>query len=414
MDDEKIGMDDFGLFIGSNQSYEKFKKQHNIVDEESKKSEQSDETEEPSVQASTKTVLSKQTLTKIDDDTMTMLRRTRCAHDYTDVYMQASLEFYDQYYNEHNVTPELKAARQIRRVYTSYTDYLNAMKIRNAYIDTLLEKYGEDNFMNRLSMGLIREWIPPVPTLSKRSPDYEMFITGMLPVTTETLPEGTLSKVLESLQEDVADDDVEQTSSVESFIGRINAVGAALDEDFNVGYRKHTVDSLEELNRVFKSWYKTDDSDSKHEMFKNAPENIKKRYEEELGFSEPGLLARIANGEEIEEPEPNMNEMVSDDRTGRSMTRKEYMSRQTIRLLAATEGWSESRLLAYSNVGSSLERMSRKKKARKKRRRNDDNELGGDISAMYGNMMNAPEGIDPMYCDDENLVDVISSLMRGD
>jgi hypothetical protein len=149
-------------------------------------------------------------------------------------------------------------------------------------------------------------------------------------------------------------------------------------------------------------------------MFKNAPENIKKRYEDELGFSEPGLLARIAKGEEIEEPEPNMNEMVSDDKTGRSMTRKEYMSRQTIRLLASTDGWSESRLLAYSNVGSSLERMSRKKKARKKRRRNDENELGGDISAMYGNMMNAPEGIDPMYCDDENLVDIISSLMKGD
>lgn len=416
MDDERELEDLGGVFIGSNQSYEKFKKQHNLTDEEDENSgETNSQEKESSDKPSTKTVLSKNTLTKIDDETMTILRRTRCAHKYTEVFMQSSLEFYDQYYNDNEASPELKAARQIRRIYTSYTDYLNAMKIRNAYIDTLIEKYGEDVFMQKLSMGLIRDWIPPIPTMSKRSPDYEMFVTGMIPVKTKTLPEGTTRKVLEAMQEDVEGVEIERSSDVETSIGRINAIERMLDEEYSGGYRKTTkIESLEELNRVFKSWYKTDNADKKHEMFKNAPENIKRRYEENLGFSEPGLLSRLASGEEIKEAEPSMNEMVQDEVTGRSMTRREYLSRQTIRMLARTNGWSESRLLAYSNVGSSLERMSRKKKANKKRRRNDSNETGGDIQMMYGNMMNAPEGIDPMYCDDENLVDALTSLMRGD
>lgn len=417
MDEDKREDDSMGfamedLFIGSSSGYQKFKKQHNVeeVDEPTPE-------EEPEKQKITpKIVISKATLKELDEEHMTILRRTRCAHDYGEVYMQSSLEFYDQYYNDTEASPELKAARQIRRIYTSYTDYLNAIETRNAYLDTLIEKYGEDKFMNKLAMGLVREWIPPIPTLSKRSPDYEMYLSGVIPIETEVLPEGTTKEVLEAMQEEVKDVELVQTSSVETSIGMIRMIDEIIDEEYNGGYNKYqkgnSITNLDDLNRVFRSWYKPDVSDTNRVMFKNAPENIKKRYEESLGYAEPGLLTRIMNGEEDGEVIPNPNEMVHDPVTGRSMTRKEYDTRCTIRMLARS-GWSESRLLAYFNVGSTLGKQKRKRKASKKRRR-DTNETGGDIASIYGAPVLDNSGMDPLYVDSQELQDAIANLMRGD
>ena len=105
----------------------------------------------------------------------------------------------------------------------------------------------------------------------------------------------------------------------------------------------------------------------------------------------------------MEEPEQNLNEMVHDKGTGRSMTRKELNEREFIRTMAKN-GWSESRLMNYMNVGSKLERMKRKKPKKKKKR-------SMTIDEEMFDSMNSPYGMDGMYSDND-LSDLFTSLMR--
>lgn len=405
--------DDYGqldLFLGSKSSYEKYKRDNMIQEDDADESNGKSPIEK--VESSV-TVLSKDTLKEISDDMMIILKRTRCAHDYTEVYMQSSLDFYDEFYNNTEISDELKAARQIRRVYKNYTDYLAAIEIRNNYIDSLIEKYGgSDEFQKKLSIGLVQDWIPVLPILSKRSSDYDLYLSGILPMESDTLPEGTICDIMEEMQKEIEDVPVEEGFGVETSIGMMRQYEEYVDgaySKWNVTRGTTTVNDLKELNEVFKSWYKPDTGDTgKREIFKNAPENIKKRFLEYCPYNEPGLLTRIANGEEIEEPIPDQNEMVRDEKTGRSMTRHELDQRETIRLLAEN-GWSESRLLNYSNVGSRLERMTRKKKASKKR-----NKRPGSGSALDDFFIDSPNGIDPTYAENDYMSNAFMSLMRGD
>ena len=407
-------IDQLDLFIGSNHSYEVYKRENKIQEPEESndgsRKKQADKKDKPTV-----TVLSKSTLKPISEEMLTILKRTRCAHEYTEVYMQSSLDFYDEFYNDTEISPELKAVRQIRRVYKNYADYLTAIEVRNQYIDTLVEKYGgEIEFQKKLSMGLVRDWIPSMPTLSKRSDDYEMYLSGMVPTTVKTQPEGTILEILKSMQENVEDLVMEEDFGIETSIGVVREYNEFVDSTYydKLGYDRKgstvSISDLEELNKVFKSWYKSDGGDSEHrEFFKNAPENIRKRFYNYCSFNEPGLLARIGRGEEIEESLPDPNEMVRDSVTGKSMTRRELEQRETIRLLAKN-GWSESRLLNYYNVGSSLERMARKKKASKKRRKRS-----GSANELF-DAMNSPEGIDPTYAENDYLSQAFMDIMRGD
>lgn len=406
---------DFDLFVGSKDSYKKMveKSNHRVVDEDDDDGPRLSIDQSLDKKNPNRVVLSKDTLTQIDDETLTILRRTRCVHETEDVYMQSSLDFYDEYYNDTEASAELKAARTIRRVYRRYTDYLEAVKIRTEYIDSLIDKYGEDTFIQKMQMGMIKDWIPPVPIMSKKSDDYEMFVSGMVPIETETLPEGTVKEILDALNEDVSDVELIKSCDVETSIAFAKFAEEQMEDSSysRYSYSDNTIKNLAALNNVFKSWYRTDDKNAGQELFKNAPENIRKRFFGACAFNDPGLLNRIMNGEEIEEPLPDMNMMVHDSVTGRTMTRGEYEKRQVIRFLVDS-GWSEGRLLNYQKVGSELERRPKKRKAGKKRRRP---ESVNEISSLYGNFMNEPTGdIDPMYSENGLLMDSLRQLMRGD
>lgn len=397
---------DLDLFIGSKSSYEKYKKDNNIRIEEEPEEEEKEKKPKGNV-----SVLSKETLTTLDEETVTMLRRTRTVHDFNTVYMQSSLEFYDEFYNDEDASEELKAARQIRRVYKVYIDYLNAVQIRNDYIDSLVEKYGgEDEFQKKMSMGMVKDWIPLKPVLSKKCPEYELYLSGMLPVTCETLSEEEINKIYETNLKEMEGVEAEIDYQVEDHIGNIGIYDKAIEKDWNnYGYngssnKSVTITDLQELNNIFDSWYKPESKDKERILFKNAPENIRARFEEERAYEHPGLLSRIANGEEIEPDEIDVNEMVRDPKTGRTMSRQELMQRETIRFLAQS-GWSESRLLNYSNVGKRLGGMKRKKKVGRKRKR---------PSTEAFEAMNSPTGLDPVYSDNEYMSSAFLSIMRGE
>lgn len=396
--------DDLDLFFGTKSSYEQYKRKNDIrsSDEESDEEEVKKETRNISV-------LSKETLKPIDEETLTMLKRTRLAHEFNIVYMQSSLDFYDEYYNNEEVSEELKAARQIKRVYKVYSDYLNAIRVRNEYIDTLVEKYGGEYEFNRASMyGLITDWIPREPILSKKCPEYDMYLAGTIPTTCETLSDEEIQKVVDSYIEAVADKEPVISSGIMTSIGMANLYNEMREAEMeryglNASYRSVTTNDLNKLNDVFNSWYKPDTGKTEMVLFKNAPENLQKRYEAERPINEPGLLAKYMRGE-IEEELIDMNEMVYDEKTGRNMTRYDYENRKRIRMYA-DYGWSESRLRSYMTSSSKLGGMKRRKRVGKKRKR-PSTEFIDDIMSSTG--------IDPIYSENEYIHDSFLDLMRGD
>ena len=397
--------DELDLFIGSKSSYEKHKRQNNIVVEED------DEPVKPQPQQQRNTsVLSKETLKPIDDEMMQILKRTRTVHDYSVVYMQSSMEFYDTYYNNEEASEELKAARQIKRVYKVYADYIKGIQARNAYIDTLIEKYGgEEEFQRRYSMGMVQEWIPKLPILSKKCPEYELYLSGHIPTECEPLPEGSLEETLEAMAEMLEGVELETDFGIETRLGLINQYNELMESEYaRWGVPSHydsvSVSDLEELNRVFNSWYKPETGKTEMILFKNAPENIKKRFNEQSAFDKPGLLTRVSNGEPLDEDVIDMNEMVHDEKTGRNMTRKELMNREMIRLMAKG-GWSESRLLNYTSTSSRLVNKKRKTRVSKKKKR--------PSTEFYNDALSCT-GADPMYSENDYMSSAFLSLMRGD
>lgn len=418
-DDEED--DGLGIFIGTKSTYEKLmKEKHNIDVDLSKEDEEN--SEKPNKPKKNTTVLSKETLKELDEESMKILKRARTVHDYEEVFMQSSLDFYDEFYNNENVSEELKAVRNIRRAYKVYSDYIDAMNARNAYIDSLVEKYGgEAEFNKKLAYGMIKDWIPRVPVLSKKCPEYSLYLSGMLPNQCETLPEGTSKKVLKAMQDELEELGIETEMSydVETNIGVINRYNAMLDEEYaNYGIDRRnkntvTVSDLNQLNDIFRSWYKPDgNGEPTQELFRNAPSKIRERFENECAFNEPGLLSKMVNeGYVPEEPEPDLNELVYDEVTGRRMTRKELGDRERIRLLASFGTWSEARLLHYNRVGETLVNKARVKKPKRTGRRKRQFDYDDEF---VDENMNSPTGTDPTYSDNESLADAFMRLMRGD
>jgi hypothetical protein len=397
---------DLGLFLGTETSYENFKRKNHLRDEEDEQNSRNAKLAKKETKVSN---LSFEDSTGISEENLLILKRTRWAHPYEEVYMQSSIDFYDSYYNDMEASPEMIAARQIRRVYRDYSDYLDAVEVRNRYIDTIIDRYGgEDEFQRKLNLGFVTDWIPPMPTLSKKCQDYDLYRAGIEP-TEEYCRENAFNETLSAFIEYAEDADIIYEDGVMDNIGEVSHYLDGLETYTGTNYfGSNQVSKLEELNETFRSWYKPEKQKNyESELFCDAPENIRKRYMEQSAYNHPGLLTQYMDGTLPEEPKPNPNEMVRDEVTGRSMTRKELEQREFIRLMKEA-GWSESRLMNYLNVGSRLDRSVRKRRPSKKKKKSIDNIMSGDEL----------NGIDPVYIDSEEsdafFVNALNAMMKGE
>lgn len=369
---------EYDIFIGSTLDYEKAIQSNKLnVDEK--------ELEELSEKKKSKEVhhkiedLSLKNLEPIDDETLHILKRTRTLHPYETVYMQQKLDFYDDFYNEKNIPEEVQEARKLRRIYRDYGDYLNAVSTRNRYIDYLVDIYGgEDMFIRKMDMNMVKDWIPPYPILSKKCPDYDMFLSGKIP--TEKIggedPDAA-KRVLEEMYQDLLDEGLEPIHEygVEDSIGDIKHYQELVNTEVGK-YRDNRIESvtstdLNTLRNVFHSWYQKDEGDVSRELFYNSPEKIRERYMNQSQLNDFGLLSSYLSGEVEDEEdfdEYSPNDMVYDDELRKPIPYKEWLKREDIRLFS-NNGWNKARLMHCQNVGSIMEQLTRKKRPSKKRRR---------------------------------------------
>ena len=400
------------IFFGSKESYNDYKKKNHIEDDP-EDNESGESTEESQQRANNSIILDRDHLTDLDEETFNMLRRTRIVHkDYDTVYMQSSMDFYDKFYHDTEIPQVVMDALNIRRVYKKYPDFLKAMEARENYISYIIEKHGGIDAVNRkMAFCPIDEYMPPKPILSKKCPEYELYVSGIRPDTEEGISDEEFKKLVESYSES-AGDNLIITGGVLDNKGMLDFIEDQIDEQaksLGLTGRKKTVsfNDLNELQRIFDSWYTEDDNKNNNnhpEFFRNSPENIRKRFMDQRALEEPNLLYAYSIGKEPDDQNNlDPNEMVVDPVTNKVMPRKKVLMLEQIRELGKY-GWSEKRLRDYRIADNRLKRHRKKRISRKRGRRNSTDFLNGALGAT---------GIDPMYSDNESIADDFMKLMRG-
>jgi hypothetical protein len=332
----------------------------------------------------------------ISDEDLKILRGTITRHEYDTVYMQSRMDFYDDYYHEDPDSYEalLSEVKKIRRIYVNYNDFLRALDLREQYIDSLVEKYGGSGlFEVYYNTGLVTDWIPPEPQLSKRSKDYDRYMNGDLWSADGEFDYDRFRELIDQQIEDMGID-LEKVG-VRGDVVTSPVILAHLNYSSNVtdGYRSTnningvSVTDLTALQEMFRQWYHeesetTNSSKSEEEWFSNTPEAIRARY-----YTRPLVYMDNKFGEPIIDEEPDPNEMIIDSELNRPMTRSEHDQRKFVRLLRDS-GWGELRMMRYLGVGSKYEqklmfmKQKNKRKAKKKAQGLIQSIMGDDMDDL--------------------------------
>ena len=378
-------------FIGFTEDYEKYKDS-----DEAKK-----ESNESSVEGK---VLDSDTVEPISDDDLLIITQCRTRHDALTVYMQSDISFYEKYYTDTNNDDDnelYQEARNIRRVYKDYLKFMYATHIRDMYMDSLYEKYGGiDRFATMNSIGAVKEWIPPIPTLSRRCEDYELYLRGDMPLMIGTMDE---EYILSRIDAYVQDMDVEGMRVVAKVLtNRIDRSNMELQTVDTNKIRKSTnntisgvsITDLQELQQLFSSWYHPDEQQKsvnhpeKKDFFCDSPDKIEEAYYNQTPVNVNGEFDKITEAGYCEDiPDHDPDDMVVDPKTNTPMTYAEYKRRKFIQEISEM-GWDSLKLMRRMGVGSSYElRMLEQKKRGGKKRKKKAMSLmaevaGQDISAI--------------------------------
>lgn len=300
-------------------------------------------------------------------------------HNETDVvYMQSNPDFYDSYYNQETDDSDedsyfMEDVKGIRRIYKNYTKFLNAQNLRDRYMRHIINKHGgEYQYQMKLQMGLVTDWIPPIPILASSCPDYKFYLNGIIPPTNDWDDERILEILEDQIKHcDIPPEDIEIRMEVltdpviiDQLIngngvdnsGGIYCTASKVDNSFN----GVTTGDLSELQTMIKSWLTPEEKETSKdididlELFPNSEEAIKARFYTRPIVDAGGLARAMDTGEIDSEDEEDLDEMVLDNYTKRPMTRKELKKREFIRHLG-TLGWNELRLMKLMSVGSNYE-----------------------------------------------------------
>ncbi len=92
-------------------------------------------------------------------------------------------DFGEDYYSKGvSNDPLIMKAKSIRRKYSNYFDYIDAINLYNEYIDLLIDKYGSWSLIkNSYKVGMLDEILPPRPRLKKNRKNKEYMRAGIIP-----------------------------------------------------------------------------------------------------------------------------------------------------------------------------------------------------------------------------------------
>lgn len=385
------------LFLGSEIDRNEYFRKHGIKISEPEKPKEEER------KPKKRSFVNEEELKPLSNDIRSILEKTRLRNAPDVVYMQSNIDFYDHFYTSNDNSELALEARQIRRLYKSYPGFLHAMRIREAYIDHVIDDFyngDPEAFIRGIQLGEV-DWLPPLPVYSKKSSDYQMSKLGIVKTSNkeeegidEEMAKEVMNKILEEQEIDQLNpDDIGVILAVETDL-KLRKLADEEIRSMKDVYQPTNMAETTSLQKILQSWYQSDEGSALNEderLFRLTESEIIRRYNESQMIHMEGDLELAMRGELEEEHEcVDMNQMVNDPKTGKPMTRREYEGRRLVRLFAEY-GWHELKLMKQLGVGSSYEmaslaRASKKRNKYKKIASDIMSDMGGDYSgsSVYG------------------------------
>ena len=392
-------------FIGYTEDYEKYKE----TDEAKKESNQ---------QSEEGTVLDSDTVEPISDEDLLIITQSHATrHDSSTVYMQSDVGFYEKYYNDTNNDEDdelYQEVRNIRRVYKDYLKFMYATHVRDMYMESLYEKYGGiDRFATMNSIGAVKEFIPPIPSLSRRCEDYELYLRGDMPLMIGEFDEDYILSQIDKYVEDL---DIEGMRVVTKVLtNRIDRANMELQTQDTTKIRKSSnntisgvsVNDLQELQQLFTSWYHPDEQKTtsvnhqQKDFFCDSPEKIEEAYYSYAPANIKGEFDKIVETGHCDDiPDHDPDDMIVDPKTNTPMTYAEYKRRTFIQEISEM-GWDSLKLMRKMGVGSSYElRMLEQKKRGNKKRKKKAMSLMSEVAGQDVSTISTLEELNGLLFDD--------------
>lgn len=341
-------------------------------------------------------VIDLENLEPITPEEQRILDRTRCLHDPNTVYMQRNASFYDRFYNDDEVKDNeiLKAMHSTRKMYRKYRDYKQALWIRDAYLEWILEEKFHGNvdlYREVISSNRPQKmyWIPPKPIFinpnnkSISELEDELYSTSSYwsPPTEEDLEDidRFLNKTCIVDPDTVKGHYTVPLTDTQTFLTTKELVEEY--QEFvkkESEARKRRIRNInQEVRSIIQSWYNEDvaavskEESKEDRIFYYSPEKIQERFYQRLNAcdKDPEWDKIMYDADYVPDIEIDTTSIVFDQETSRGMTRGEYLKRLLIRRLGRT-GWNELALMDMIQVGTrqeknKLERDAKKKDAKK-------------------------------------------------
>lgn len=375
------------IAYGSIRSVNKYNKANGIVTE--KKEEAPSKKVKPLEGAF---VIADETVTAVSQEELDLLDNIVLKHDPHTVYMRSDIDAYDQLYftdNSEITNDLLKEVRSLRRVYRNYRQYLNAMWLREVYLDSLEDQFGSED---RTIMKYKRDkkivsvppgtFIPPVPVYSRHASDWNEVKNGTFSLS-ETMMQEDEDAALEVIDGwkksiDIDPDSIKFVTDVQTDrrVMNIELADDELEQSRFSGANSVNIADLDAMQKYMRYWYKKDTKEKElvrgKVPFPKSEEGMRKLTDIALGMQ---ILESYYNKSSEDE-----NEMVYDEKLKKPMTLAEYNRRCSLRTLCELGNWDITKLMSQMNVGSKYERkMAQRKNARSNKISKKVNNFFGDL-----------------------------------
>lgn len=292
-------------------------------------------------------------------------------------------DFGDNYYEKGiSNDPLIVKAKSLRRKYSNYFDYMDAINIYNEYIDLLIDKYGSWSIIkNNNKVGLLDDILPAKPKLKKNRKNKEFLRAGIVPSRThqeavdpnldfvelsrKAFPD-TYGKEIDEM-ESLKKPNKESRKMLRTMSDRISSQYRRRNLYSNVASNMGTDFIVEYFNQLSRGNYSEEGKYSERSIMEMYNEEMESRYsipelvEDEILGNSPVLL----NGRLVKKKDSRQIEILGEfleqgiDLLG---TKTKNMNRNAVKLL-------RNKYNAYDSTPMTKKELKKQKKRAKEERR---------------------------------------------
>lgn len=301
-------------------------------------------------------------------------------------------DFGDNYYQKGvSNDPLILKAKSLRRKYSNYFDYIDALHVYDEYIDLLIEKYGSWSIIkNNNKVGLLDDILPAKPKLKKNRRNKEFLRAGIVPSRTynEAVdPDLDVVKLSRKAYPDEYGEDIDEMESFKKPDKRNRKMLRSMSDRISSQYRRKNLYSNTGSNMgtdFIVEFFNTMNRGSYSDTGKYAEQSINDIYQAELEtqYAIPELVEDeilgntpvLVNGRLVQKKDNMQIEIISEFlEQGINLlgTKTKNMDRNAVKLLRHRYNLYETGPSTKKELKKQKKRMKDERKRLEKRQDND-------------------------------------------